>query len=125
MGTRTFGRGFYLGNGWKIRPHEAAHDLVLIGNLFLDDGESPGLIVPTLGGYTVLGIIERALEVFSVDVAAAPSLTAGQAAMLAELYKLAGLQIGDPMRVSTTRRWCDDISLDISESGGVVTVTRE
>ena len=67
VGSKNFGRAFFLSNGWKIRPQEANHELVVTGNLFLDAGESGGLFVPTLGGYTVSTIVERSLDVFGVD----------------------------------------------------------
>lgn len=46
---------YFLRDGWKIRPQEANHTLRITGNIELDEGETGELIVPTLGGYTVLG----------------------------------------------------------------------
>lgn len=48
------GAFFFLMNGFKIRPQEADHILVLNGNLFLDDGETGDIVVPTLGDYNVM-----------------------------------------------------------------------
>lgn len=50
---------FFLTNGWKIRPWEGDHTLVIDGNLFVDEQEKYGdnPVVPTLGGYTVTVII--------------------------------------------------------------------
>lgn len=45
---------FFLGQGWKIRPDEADHTLVLVGNMELDEGETGDMVVPTIGDYTVL-----------------------------------------------------------------------
>jgi len=45
---------FFLKNGWKIRPQEADHILVLDGNLLLDEGETGDVVVPTLGSYNVM-----------------------------------------------------------------------
>lgn len=51
--TQNLGSTYFLINGWKIRPHEADHELLITGNIFTDPaGES--IIVPTLGSYTVL-----------------------------------------------------------------------
>lgn len=57
-----FGDGYFLQNGWKIRPDEADHDLTIAGNLFLDVGETPGIFVPTVGAFTVLATIERSTD---------------------------------------------------------------
>lgn len=46
------GSTFFLVNGWKCRPHEASHRLVVDGNLYVDGGGSP--FVDTLGAYTVV-----------------------------------------------------------------------
>jgi hypothetical protein len=42
----------FLLNGWRIRPMEANHTLVLEGNIAVDGGGDP--VVPTLGSYKVL-----------------------------------------------------------------------
>ena len=57
-----FGDGYFIQNGWKIRPDEVSHTLTIAGNLFLDVGETPGIIVPTLGAFTVLVEIERSTD---------------------------------------------------------------
>lgn len=55
------GAYFFLRNdlGWRIRPQEADHELVIVGNLY---PESPAydMFVPTLGAYTVAIKLERA-----------------------------------------------------------------
>jgi hypothetical protein len=43
---------FFLVNGWRIRPYEGNHRLVLDGNLFVDGGGNP--FVPTEGNYNVV-----------------------------------------------------------------------
>jgi len=42
---------FFLTNGWKIKPREEDHTLIIDGLLFTLDGQQP--IAPTDGGYTV------------------------------------------------------------------------
>ncbi len=50
--TRSLGVTFFLLNGWKIRPAERDHQLVINGNLFtVPAGQRR--TVPTLGDYTV------------------------------------------------------------------------
>lgn len=41
----------FLLNGWRVRPREANHTLIITGNLFVEGGGVP--IVPTLGTYNV------------------------------------------------------------------------
>ena len=41
----------FLLNGWRVRPMEANHTLIITGNLFVDGGGVP--VVPTLGTYNV------------------------------------------------------------------------
>lgn len=53
-GALLAGAYFFLRNdlGWRIRPYESDHDLVIVGNLFAEDPETP-IFVPVLGDYTV------------------------------------------------------------------------
>lgn len=41
----------FLLNGWRVRPMESSHTLIITGNLFVDGGGTP--IVPTLGTFNV------------------------------------------------------------------------
>jgi len=45
------GLTFFLTNGWKIRPFEGDHRLIINGNLYSKDGTDP--IVDTVGDYRV------------------------------------------------------------------------
>jgi hypothetical protein len=40
-GGRYLGTTYFLENGWKIRPFEGNHTLVLQGNLYSRDGSDP------------------------------------------------------------------------------------
>lgn len=42
----------FLQNGWRVRPMESNHQLVITGNLFVAEGGSP--IVNTLGSFNVI-----------------------------------------------------------------------
>lgn len=42
---------FFLQNGWRVRPMEANHSLIITGNLFVAGGGVP--VVNTLGNYNV------------------------------------------------------------------------
>lgn len=50
-GGRYLGTTYFIENGWKIRPYEGNHTLVLSGNLYSRDGSDP--FVNTLGNYNV------------------------------------------------------------------------
>jgi len=41
----------FLLNGWRVRPMEASHTLIITGNLFVEGGGVP--VVQTLGNYNV------------------------------------------------------------------------
>jgi hypothetical protein len=42
---------FFLSNGWRVRPYEGNHTLIIEGNLLVDGGGVP--VVPTLGAFNV------------------------------------------------------------------------
>jgi hypothetical protein len=44
-------------DGWRIRPDEVDHELVINGNLYVTDVTKP-FVVPTLGNYTVIVRLE-------------------------------------------------------------------
>ena len=53
--TSDIGAYFFSRNdlGWRIRPHESDHTIYLTGNLVPRNSSLP-LVIPTIGGYTVL-----------------------------------------------------------------------
>jgi hypothetical protein len=83
-GAQSLGSTFFLSNGWRIRPAEYSHRLVLHGNLFTDPaGDSP--FVPTLGAYTV--VVETATSnlIDTITVGGVDQATV-QAALTAQGY---------------------------------------
>jgi hypothetical protein len=40
-GGRQLGSTFFLSNGWRIKPYQGSYRLVITGNLYTDEGESP------------------------------------------------------------------------------------
>lgn len=59
---------FFLLNGWKIRPYEETHRLVVEGNIFLDGGGNP--FVPTLGPYNVIVELQTTVNAVTTVVSA-------------------------------------------------------
>jgi hypothetical protein len=51
--VRDLGVTYFLTGGWKIRPDEADHRLVVTGNLFVDGGVGNPFVV-TLGDFNVV-----------------------------------------------------------------------
>ena len=58
VGGDELGSGLYipiyifLQNGWRVKPMESSHQLMITGNLFVAEGGSP--LVNTLGNYNVI-----------------------------------------------------------------------
>lgn len=74
-GTKSLGSTFFLTNGWRIRPAESSHRLVLAGNIFTDPaGES--VFVPTLGSFTVTAEVSTSNLVDTVVVGGADATLA-------------------------------------------------
>lgn len=76
----------YLSNGWRIRPQEAAHTLVVDdGILLVDGGGNP--FVPTLGAFTVQVSYQQPVQAITVNTAGSsgPSASDIAAAVLAAM----------------------------------------
>lgn len=72
---------YFLQAGWRVRPMEASHTLVITGNLFVDGGGQP--VVQTLGAWNVS--VQYTVPVQAQAVAtggAVAGLTPAQAAQL-------------------------------------------
>jgi len=81
---------YFLINGWRVRPMESSHTLVLTGNLFVDGGGDP--IVPTVGSFNVLvkSVVPVQAQGISTGGAADPDVVAAavRALLLPELERL-------------------------------------
>lgn len=114
---------FFLLNGWRVRPMEASHTLIITGNLFVDGGGVP--VVPTLGAFNVSAQYTVPVQAQGIETGGGGGgLTPEQAGQLAALAKIHGLVSGEPLTVSATQRAAGGIVQSIAEGGGVVTVTR-
>lgn len=49
--SRKLGATFFINYGWKIKPYEADHTLIIVGNVYTDDGSTP--FIQTDGTYNV------------------------------------------------------------------------
>ena len=84
-GTQVVSPYFFLVNGWKLRPHEATHRLVVDGNLFVDGGGSP--FVATEGSFNV--VVE--LQTSSKSITDTITVSAGSGLSQAEHDQLYAL----------------------------------
>jgi len=62
------GSKYFLKSGWRIRPYEADHELLLQGNLYSNEDPPEPLAVPTLGDYTVNVIIQRSIDAIAIAI---------------------------------------------------------
>ena len=81
---------FFLQSGWKVRPREADHKLVITGNLFTEDGSSP--LVNTLGNYNVIAQYTVPVQAQAMATSGGSGgLTSEQASQLAKINGNAAL----------------------------------
>ena len=87
---------FFLLNGWRVRPMESSHTLIITGNLFVEGGGVP--IVNTLGAFNVSAQYTVPVQAQGISTSGGTGgLTVDQAAMLVRIEKLLrNKQITDP-----------------------------
>lgn len=64
VGGLSVGAFYFLEYGWRIRPYEADHRLLLDGNLFTREEEP--VTVPTIGNFNVLVNLVNSALVYSI-----------------------------------------------------------
>lgn len=124
VGTKIPIYGFLL-NGWRIRPYEGNHTLIVNdGILAVAGGGDP--FVNTIGNYVVRINYQQPIQAITVSTSGSGGgLTVQQSIMLEELWKIHALNPAWPLQVSSSSRTVDNISQQIVESPpGVVTMTR-
>jgi hypothetical protein len=124
-GSVRAGDYYFLNNadGWRLRPKEADHELVIVGNLY---GENPALPVfaATIGSYNVL--VQRSLSSLTQTVAVGSGLSTEEQTKLDEVHQRLGLTAGKPLTQTATQIATDDFTLAVAEpAAGTVTVTRQ
>ena len=96
IGGDDLGSGLYvpiyvfLQNGWRVRPMESSHQLMITGNLFVAEGGSP--LVNTLGNYNVIAQYTVPVQAQAMATSGGTGgLTSEQAAQLAKINSNASL----------------------------------
>lgn len=69
---------YFLENGWRVRPMESDHTLILTGNLFVQGGGVP--IVPTLGTFNVSAQYTVPVQAQGIATSGSTGPTAGEIA---------------------------------------------
>ena len=96
VGGDELGSGLYipiyifLQNGWRVRPMESSHQLMITGNLFVAEGGSP--LVNTLGNYNVIAQYTVPVQAQAMATSGGSGgLTSEQAGQLAKINSNAAL----------------------------------
>ena len=96
VGGDELGSGLYipiyifLQNGWRVRPMESSHQLMITGNLFVAEGGSP--LVNTLGNYNVIAQYTVPVQAQAMATSGGTGgLTSEQASQLAKINGNAAL----------------------------------
>lgn len=111
----------FLLNGWRVRPMESNHALIITGNLFVSGGGVP--VVNTLGAFNVS--VQYTVPVQAQGIATGGSgLSSEQSTWLEELALLHGLVPASPLEVTATARTAGAVVQTVAEASGMVTVTR-
>jgi hypothetical protein len=125
----------FLENGWKIKPQEANHTLTINdGILLVNGGGDP--FINTIGAYTVRINYQQPVQAISFTTGGSGSYIIPPTAeeirqeidsnstlslKVDELHKIQGLDINNPMEVTTSTRTAGDIELRISGNGETFT----
>lgn len=118
---------YFLQNGWRVRPMEASHNLIITGNLFVEGGGVP--VVSTLGTYQVnvnytVPVQAQGISTSGSGGPSAAEIAAAVRAELAdeltrvtELAQIHGLIPGAALVVTPTSRTAGSITQAISGDG--------
>jgi hypothetical protein len=113
----------FLQNGWRLRPQESNHTLVVgDGVVLVDGGGDP--FVDTAGSFIVRINYQQPVQAISFSTGGS-GLSPAEQTKLDEIWKLHGLDAGAPLVVSPTARTAGGgITQDITDVAGTTTVER-
>ncbi len=66
-GNRFLGTTYFLVNGWRIRPWTGDYRLIVNGNLYTEEGESPFLPAHGEANVTIVQTVSTLVETVGVD----------------------------------------------------------
>lgn len=113
------GTTFILINGWKIKPADFDHQVILSGNLFSDDG------ITSLPADTASATVFINSSVAAQGIATGSGVPAELQAKIEELWQMRGLDVNNPVTVTETEETSGSIEMDITGDGETTsTLTR-
>lgn len=124
----------FLLNGWRVRPMESNHNLIITGNLFVEGGGVP--VVQTVGTYNVsvqytVPVQAQGIATSGGDPSAIASAVWGHATgtdiaiKLAEVWGRLGLDASKPLVNGDTSITFGDIVIAVTETATESTATRQ
>lgn len=109
----------FLENGWRIKPQESNHTLVVNdGILLVNGGGDP--FINTSGAYTVRINYQQPLQAISFSTTASSTPTTDIQDIkvkIEEMYKLSGLDINNPATTTANEISVGTITIDITGDG--------
>lgn len=105
------GTTFILANGWKIKPANHDHQVLLLGNLYSADGL---VSVPSDGARTNVFVNSA---VAAQGIATGDGVPADVRAKIEELWRMRGLDSANPVTVTPAGETAGDVSIAFSGDG--------
>lgn len=114
------GTTFILTNGWKVKPANFDHQVLLNGNLFSDDG------VVTVPADTASATVFINSSVAAQGIATGSGVPADVQQKIEELWQMRGLDVANPVTVTPSQEQSGSIDIAISGDGETTsTATRQ
>lgn len=104
-------------NGWQLVPANFAHQWLIVGNLFDDADLGSTFDTDRITEPGVIPSVQFADSMQTVAINSGSGLTAEQAAMLLELYRIAGLDRGNPVTIPPGAGTIQSTDIDIAVDG--------
>ncbi len=111
---------FLMINGWKIKPSNHDHQVILNGNLFSSDG------IVTVPADTANATVFVNSSVAAQGIATGSGVPADVQSKIEELWQMRGLDNSNPVTVTPAQEISGEIVLDITGDGETTsTATRQ
>lgn len=116
---------YFLTNNWKFQPTSSNHVLDVDGNIYSDNSDSPDVFIASENNanVTIRNTISNINQTSVIDAISGATLDAIEN-KIKELWQLHGLDIDNPLTVSTGSRTVDDINQVIETDGNETIVIR-